>query len=96
MTDDAVLTGEGVRAWRLAHGLEQAELAEMLDVRPNTISRWELGQRPIAHPRMLALALEALESRLAALVMDDAPPHTGVVDDEPTARLQASDSGSRN
>ena len=41
-------------------------------------------------------ALMQTAQDLAALVMDDAPPHTGVVDDEPTARLQASDSGSRN
>ena len=37
--------GERLRAWRLARGLEQRDVAAMLGVRPATVGRWERGQK---------------------------------------------------
>lgn len=42
--------------------LTQGELAAHLKVAPNTVSRWELGERKI--PEFLDLALETIERRL--------------------------------
>ena len=53
------MTGEELRAWRLKHDLSQAELAELLGVNQNTISRWELGQRKI--PNYMVILLNYLE-----------------------------------
>lgn len=41
--------------------MTQAELARALGVYQATISQWERGKRGIQHPRMLELALRALE-----------------------------------
>lgn len=54
------MTGPDLRVWRLAMGMTQAELAEALGVRENTVSRWERDAMAIANPRMLRLALEAI------------------------------------
>jgi len=43
-------------------GLTQSELAAHLKVAPNTVSRWELGERKI--PEFLDLALETVQRRL--------------------------------
>jgi len=53
------MTGEELRAWRLKHDLSQAELAYLLGVRQNTISRWEQGKRAV--PLYLPLLLRFLE-----------------------------------
>lgn len=40
-------------------GLTQAKLAEMLEVKPNTVARWENGV--LAVPKVAELALQAIE-----------------------------------
>ena len=49
-------------ARRRAMGLSQAALAERLGVAANTVARWERGELRIAKPRMLDLALRAVEA----------------------------------
>lgn len=44
---------------RIALGLTQAQLAEILDVKPNTVARWERGL--LAVPRTVELAMETVE-----------------------------------
>jgi len=39
-------------------------MAELLGVSENAISRWERGERNIRHPRMLYLAVTAIEASL--------------------------------
>lgn len=56
------MDGEALRRRRRALKLNQTELGRLLGVRQNTISRWELGET-MQHPRMLDLALEAIEKR---------------------------------
>ena len=65
-TSTVPMNAEQLRRWRTRLGLSQTALGELLDVPQNTISRWELGQLPIEHGKMLRLALE----RLAALQLD--------------------------
>ena len=45
----------GLRAWRMAQGLSQAGLGQLLEVRYQTVYRWEVGAVPI--PRTVELAL---------------------------------------
>lgn len=47
---------------RISLGLTQTELANMLDVKPNTVSRYETGLLSIS--KTVELALEAIEMRL--------------------------------
>ncbi|MDQ3753825.1 MAG: helix-turn-helix domain-containing protein [Acidobacteriota bacterium] len=47
-----------MREKRIALGLTQAQLAEILDVKPNTVARWERGL--LAVPRTVELAMEAV------------------------------------
>jgi transcriptional regulator with XRE-family HTH domain len=54
-TPAGLRTPEGVRAWRKERGLSQIELAELLEVVPLTVLRWENGQ--VAIPRTVELAL---------------------------------------
>jgi transcriptional regulator with XRE-family HTH domain len=55
-----------VKAWRRAHGLTQSQLARLLGVENMTVSRWERGlTKRQADGRLLELALEALDRRLA-------------------------------
>ncbi len=42
--------------------LTQKQLAEILDVKTNTVSRWESGNLPKI-PKTVALAIEAIEKR---------------------------------
>ena len=56
------MTGEELRAWRIEHDLSQAELAELLGVKQNTISHWETGSRKT--PYYLPLLLEYLEEKI--------------------------------
>lgn len=56
-------TPEGFRAWRIAHGLSQPQLADLLDLHGKvTISRYENGHMPIS--RMIELALIGLDQVL--------------------------------
>lgn len=64
-------TGEARRI-RAAAGLSQGEIADFVDVRPSTVSRWETGQRtPTGPAALLWLSLledldEAITGRSAA------------------------------
>jgi transcriptional regulator with XRE-family HTH domain len=51
------------RRRRIRLGVTQTELAEMLDVQPNTVSRYETGTLAIS--KVVELALEAIEYRMA-------------------------------
>lgn len=55
---------ENIKSVRLALNLTQAELAERFGVSSTTLARWERGEVTPEAPGMLALALEALETRL--------------------------------
>ncbi|MBA2733851.1 MAG: helix-turn-helix domain-containing protein [Acidobacteria bacterium] len=48
-----------MRDKRIALGLTQAQLADILDVKPNTVARWERGL--LAVPRTVELAMETIE-----------------------------------
>lgn len=47
-----------LQAWRKRAGMSQAELADVLGVTVQTISRWERNAKPI--PKMVPLALIGL------------------------------------
>jgi transcriptional regulator with XRE-family HTH domain len=47
------------REKRLALKLTQAQLAEILDVKPNTVARWERGLLVV--PRTVELAMETVD-----------------------------------
>lgn len=49
------------KAWRQRMGITQARAAELLDVSPRTYQGWEAGRTERLHPRMVELALWALE-----------------------------------
>lgn len=53
------MTGEGLKERRTALGLTQAQLAEILEVKPNTVARWERGILSV--PKAIELALETVE-----------------------------------
>lgn len=55
------MTGEELKNRRNALGLTQAELAEILDVKPNTIARWENGVLSV--PQTVELAMETVERK---------------------------------
>ena len=56
------MSGEELRKWRLKHDLSQAELAELLGVAQQTVSRWESGSRKI--PPYMCYLLEYIEEKL--------------------------------
>jgi len=59
---------EGFRWLRRAAGLKAVHLAELLDVTPMQVSRWENGRKPLerrAVALVSALALEQVEGRAA-------------------------------
>lgn len=62
------MTGDDLRARRLALGLTQADLGTRLGKPQNTVARWESGRMAIEAPVMLHLALLAIERG------EDAPP----------------------
>jgi transcriptional regulator with XRE-family HTH domain len=55
------MKGTKLKEKRLKLGLTQGQLAELLGVQLNTVSRWEIGA--LAVPRVVDLAMEALEHR---------------------------------
>jgi transcriptional regulator with XRE-family HTH domain len=57
------MRGTDVRAWRLARGLTQRQLADLIGVQPVQISRWENDKNKPAG-RLLDLALDGLDQRL--------------------------------
>jgi DNA-binding transcriptional regulator YiaG len=62
--------GETFRFMRKALGLRAVDLAELLGVAPETLSRWENGQRPVDRAAWVALgamAQERLEGRTTML-----------------------------
>lgn len=58
--------GFDIRERRRKLGLTQKELGQILGIPDNTISRWELGTVVPEHPKMLDLALKALEYKAGA------------------------------
>ncbi len=59
---------QGFRFLRRAAGLQASRLAELLDITPGTVSRWENGRKPFerrAVALVAALALEAQGPRAA-------------------------------
>jgi len=56
------MEGTELRSRREGLGLDQKDLARLLSVSTNTISRWELGHMAIRGEGAIALALERLES----------------------------------
>lgn len=57
----APISSEGLRERRKALGLRQDQLAEIFDVHPMTVSKWERGTHAI--PEMVDLALQTLERK---------------------------------
>jgi transcriptional regulator with XRE-family HTH domain len=55
------VTGRELKKRRALLGLTQKELAERLGVSPNTVARWERGERQV--PVLLLPALELIEIR---------------------------------
>jgi transcriptional regulator with XRE-family HTH domain len=53
------MEGEALKEKRLALGLTQVQLAQILDVKPNTVARWERGLLSV--PRTVELAMETVE-----------------------------------
>jgi transcriptional regulator with XRE-family HTH domain len=49
--------------WRRAKRLTRADLSERLGVPANTLGRWERGTLEMRHPRLVRLALEALDQQ---------------------------------
>ena len=62
MVECWMMEKELLKIWRESFELTQSELAALLKVAPNTVSRWELGERKI--PEFLDLALETIERNL--------------------------------
>jgi DNA-binding transcriptional regulator YiaG len=66
---------EGFRWLRKAAGLKAARLAELLDVTPMQVSRWENGRKPLERRAVAlqsALALEQLEGKPSTLAVLEA------------------------
>ncbi len=61
------MDANAIRAWRSARGLSQGDLAGLLGVRLNSVSRWELSMH---HPpgRLLDLALDHLAETIPTVV----------------------------
>jgi transcriptional regulator with XRE-family HTH domain len=53
------MESDELREKRIALGLTQAQLAEILAVKPNTVARWERGLLSV--PRTVELAMETIE-----------------------------------
>lgn len=57
------MNGDELRERRKRLGLTQEELAHLLGVTRQSVFQWERG-RNLRRPQMLALALEAIETRM--------------------------------
>jgi len=55
------MTGQQLRALRRKAGKTQEQLAAILAVAPNTVARWERGERAISAP--MALLIRAMVKR---------------------------------
>lgn len=55
------MTAKQIKSYRMKLVMTQAQLAEALDVTANTVARWERGEAAPESPKMLLLALRALE-----------------------------------
>jgi DNA-binding transcriptional regulator YiaG len=64
LADDGARSGEAFRFMRKAIGLRALELAELLDLTPETISRWENDKQP-ADARSIALLGAMISDRIA-------------------------------
>lgn len=53
------MTGDELKKKRTALELTQAQLAGLLDVKPNTVTRWENGVLVV--PRTVELAMDTIE-----------------------------------
>ncbi len=63
-------SGDVMRFMRKTAGLRAMELAELLGVTPETVSRWETGKQPVEHRAMAvvgALVAERLEGKTSTL-----------------------------
>ncbi|MFZ5439517.1 MAG: type II TA system antitoxin MqsA family protein [Myxococcota bacterium] len=63
-------SGDVMRFMRKAAGLRARELAELLGVTPETVSRWETGKQPMEHRAMAvvgSLVVERFEGRTSTL-----------------------------
>lgn len=67
------MDGNDIRVWRRQRHITQERLAELLGVHAITVANWERGRYAIPSG-MLALALEALDARLAAAAADCSAP----------------------
>jgi transcriptional regulator with XRE-family HTH domain len=56
------MTGDELKQWREGRHLTQAELSELLGVKFNTVSRWEVGTRAI--PSFLERAINDIGREL--------------------------------
>lgn len=72
---------------RKALGLSQSELAAKLEVAPNTVARWERGERTI--PNMLRLVLQTIEDEHWAAVTSDPTEHNARMQAEMRRRIAA-------
>jgi putative zinc finger/helix-turn-helix YgiT family protein len=59
-------SGEAIKFMRKAIGLRAAALAELLDIAPETLSRWETGAEDRTAPRAYVVMLEAVVLEHAA------------------------------
>ena len=53
----STMTGAELRAARARLGLTQAALAKLLRVAPNTVARWERGERAVPGPAIAAIQM---------------------------------------
>lgn len=66
--------GEQIRKYRETHHFTQEQLAEKVDVHPNTIRRWELSERTPNSAKLAALC-QALGVSVVDLMTEDDTPN---------------------
>jgi DNA-binding transcriptional regulator YiaG len=80
LSEAADIGGSEIRFARKALGLTQARLAKLLEVAPETVSRWETGAEPISRVSRLALLAVVRDPRgLARLEKDESAAPTEVL-----------------
>lgn len=75
--------GRRVKALRVARGMTQAELAEAVDLQPQTISRIELGKHPSSFSTIARLAAALRVPEAALFDFDGAYGATVTIADVP-------------